>query len=281
MSVKIEILDYKYGSGNNMTDVNAGIFGTGWTAASSTSASWDGSGSGVTFLSNISSQSLVIGRTYNLSFKITSYSGTGTMGFSTSSGVPSTARFAGNTSGIQYFTFVATSTSFPDLFGRDTNTGSISNISIKDASVIDWDNSVVGELDVTDHSDFPLAMTFQISDIKDLTSTSGDYSKTFKIPATKNNNKLLKNPYISNIDNEVNITENKKCRILVNNLFSIVGLIKITGVSGYGETPSHYDCVFFGNNLSWADDLSNLYMHELNWGTNSEGLEYNLSLIHI
>jgi len=279
MSVKIEILDYKYGSGNNMTDVNAGIFGTGWTAASSTSASWDGSGSGVTFLSNISSQSLVIGRTYNLSFKITSYSGTGTMGFSTSSGVPSTARFAGNTSGIQYFTFVATSTSFPDLFGRDTNTGSISNISIKDASVIDWDNSVVGELDVTDHSDFPLAMTFQISDIKDLTSTSGDYSKTFKIPATKNNNKLLKNPYISNIDNEVNITENKKCRILVNNLFSIVGLIKITGVSGYGEIPSHYDCVFFGNNLSWADDLSNLYMHELNWGTNSEGLEYNKTKI--
>jgi len=146
-------------------------------------------------------------------------------------------------------------------------------------TAIDWNNSVVGELDVTDHSDFPLAMTFQISDIKDLTSTSGDYSKTFKIPATKNNNKLLKNPYIPNIDTEVSINENKKCRILVNNLFSIIGLIKITGVSGYGETPSHYDCVFFGNNLSWADDLSNLYMHELDWGTNSEGLEYNKTKI--
>lgn len=146
-------------------------------------------------------------------------------------------------------------------------------------TVVDWDNSVVGELDVTDHSDFPLAMTFQISDIKDLTSTSGDYSKTFKIPATKNNNKLLKNPYIPNIDTDVSLTENKKCRILVNNLFSITGLIKITGVSGYGETPSHYDCVFFGNNLSWADELSNLYMHELDWGTNSEGLEYNKAKI--
>ena len=55
-------------------------------------------------------------------------------------------------------------------------------------TVIDWDNSIVGELDITDHSDFPLAVTFQISDFKDITSTSGDYSKTFKIPATKNNN---------------------------------------------------------------------------------------------
>ena len=74
-------------------------------------------------------------------------------------------------------------------------------------TVIDWEKSVVGELDVTDHSDFPLAMTFQISDIKDLTSTSGDYSKTFKIPATKNNNNLLKHLYIPNISNENKVTE--------------------------------------------------------------------------
>ena len=64
------------------------------------------------------------------------------------------------------------------IYTDDTNT------------VIDWDNSVAGELDVDNHSEFPLALTFQISDFKDLTSTSGDYSKTFKIPATKNNNNI-------------------------------------------------------------------------------------------
>ena len=142
-------------------------------------------------------------------------------------------------------------------------------------NVLDWDKSVLGELDVTDHSDFPLAMTFQISDIKDLTSTSGDYSKTFKIPATKNNNKLLKHSYIANADTSVNLTENKKCRILINNLFSLKGLIKITGIGGYGETPSYYNCVFFGNNISWADDLSNKYMDAIDWGENSKDLAYN------
>jgi len=275
MSVKIEILDYRYGDGDNMVNVNSGSFGTGWTALSFTGANWGGGGSGVTYLNNISSQSLVIGRSYNLSFQITNYSGSGNMGFSTNSGVPIGARFSGNTNGIQYFTFVATSTSFPDLFGRSTNSGSVSSISIIDATSINWNNSVIGELDITDHSDFPFAMTFQISDIKDLTSTTGDYSKKFKIPATKNNNKLLKNSYIANIDTDVNITENKKCRVNFNNLFSVKGLIKVTGVGGYGEKPSYYDCVFFGSNLSWANDLSSKYMYEIDWGSAGEDLEYN------
>ena len=277
MSVKIEILDYKYSSDNNLTDVNQASSGlsSGWAAVATTNASWDGSGSGVTFLNNISSQSLVIGVTYNLSFRIYNYTGTGDMGFSTSSGVPSTARFSSNTSGVQNFTFVATDTSFPDLYGRSTNTGNISYISITEANVIDWDNSIVGELDITDHSDFPLALTFQISDFKDLTSTSGDYSKTFKIPATKNNNNLLKHLYIPNINVDNKVTEKKSCRILFNNLYSLVGLIQVDGVGGYGETPSYYSCVFFGSNLSWADKIQDAYMNTIGWGDDGENIAYN------
>ena len=279
MSVRIEILDYKYDSGNNLVDVNEASSGlsSGWTANSTTSASWDGSGSGVTYLSNISSQSLVIGVTYNLSFKITAYTGTGTMGFSTSSGIPFTAR--SNSNGNFSLTFVATGTSFPDLFGRNTNTGTISNIEITDANVIDWDASVVGELEITNHTDFPLAMTFQISDFKDITSTSGDYSKTFKFPATKNNNNILKHLYIPNINNANNITERKPCRIISGGMYTQLGLIRITGVGGYGKVPSSYSGVFYGNNLTWASDLGDSYMNQLEWGTDGENLEYNKTSI--
>ena len=104
-------------------------------------------------------------------------------------------------------------------------------------------------------------MTFQISDFKDLTSTTGDYSKTFKVPATKNNNNLLKHLYIPNISNENKVTEKKSCRILFNNLYSLVGLIQVDGVGGYGETPSYYSCVFFGSNLNWADKIQDTYMN--------------------
>ena len=142
-------------------------------------------------------------------------------------------------------------------------------------TVIDWDNSIVGELDVTDHSNFPLALTFQISEFKDLTSTSGDYSKTFKVPATKNNNNLLQHLYIPNVNTDNKVTEKKSCRILINNLYSLVGLIQIDGVGGYGETASYYSCVFFGSNLSWASKIQDSYMNTIEWGVDGENLTYN------
>ena len=280
MSVKIEILDYKYGDSPSIVDVDAGNAQSGWTSLSFKSAKFEGDGTNnVKYYEDISS-SIISGKTYKISFEITNYSGTGNIGFSesdsasTSLGISSTARRSSNGTVIETFTAVAAGKI--RVFSRGTVTNAVmKNISVIDTQGIDWDNSVVGELDVTDHSDFPLAMTFQISEIKDLTSTSGNYSKTFKIPATKNNNKLLKHNYISNIDTDVNLTDNKKCRILINNLFSVKGLIKVTGVGGYGETPSYYSCVFFGSNLSWADDLSNKYMNELDWGGDGEDLEYN------
>lgn len=146
-------------------------------------------------------------------------------------------------------------------------------------TVIDWDASVVGELEITSHTDFPLAMTFQISDFKDITSTSGDYSKTFKFPATKNNNNILKHLYIPNINNANNITERKPCRIISGGMYTQLGLIRITGVGGYGKVPSSYSGVFYGNNLTWAADLGDAYMNTLAWGTDGDNLEYNKTSI--
>ena len=142
-------------------------------------------------------------------------------------------------------------------------------------TVIDWDNSVVGELDVSDHSDFPVALTFQISDFKDLTSTSGNYSKTFKIPATKNNNNILKHIYNPSISVQNKVTDKKSCRILFNNIYSLVGLIQVDGFGGYGETPSYYNCVFFGSNLNWADKIQDTYMDTIDWGDDGKNLTYN------
>ena len=294
MSVKIDILDYQYGLGDNMVDVNEASsgLGSGWTAVSPTNAAWDGSGTGVTYLNNISSQVLITGRTYYLSFKVYGFSGIGDMGFSLNTGVPYEARFSSattgsssgwssvtSTGGVWNGTYVATGVGFPDLFGRNTNSGNISSISIKDSSIIDLDNSMIGELDITDHSDFPLALTFQISDFKDLTSTTGDYSKTFKIPATKNNNKIFKNIFSPISDNYNSITNQKPCRIQFNNLYSLVGLIQLDGVGGYGQTPSYYNCVFFGSNLSWASKLQDKPMNLIDWGSNGEGITYNKNSI--
>ena len=280
MSVKIEILDYKYGNGVNIADATGATAATGWSAISINQAQWAGvsGGSSFTYFENLS-QNLVVGRTYNLSFRITNYVGTGSIGFSVSSGVPIGARFSSDTSGIQTFTFVATATTPVRLFGDDPASGKVKNILLVEANVIDWDNSIVGELDITDHSDFPLALTFQISDFKDLTSTTGDYSKSFKIPATKNNNNIFKHLYIPNLIVDNKVTDKKSCRIIFNGLYSIVGLIQVDGVGGYGETPSYYNCVFFGSNLSWSNKIQDTYMNTIEWGSAGENLTYNKNSI--
>lgn len=125
----------------------------------------------------------------------------------------------------------------------------MSNITIElldyvyDGASIDWDKSVVGELEVSTHSEFPLSLTFSISDIRDINARKGSFSKTFKIPATKNNNQLYKSVYIVNSTTTNNLSSKKPCRILINNLYSITGLLQLKSV-GLSDKPQFYSCVF-------------------------------------
>ena len=161
-------------------------------------------------------------------------------------------------------------------------TFTIRDVTIVDNTVfdtLDSLNSVVGELDITNNEEFPLSMTFQISDTKEITSTSGNYSKTFKVPATKNNNKLLKNIYNANIKTETDLYQDKRCRIIVNDLFSLNGIIRVTGVGGLGKTPTYYNCVFYGDNITWANFVSTKDMTQIDWGSDGENLQVNKSSI--
>ena len=290
-NISIEILDYSGmtssgGGGGAGTVAGFDLYAftssySGFTVTSSTSLQYVNPGSQTSNNFFLDTSALVSGQIYTLNYQITNLSGgmmpqvwvmTQTTG--------TAAAYHYSTTGMESvtWTFVAgESLNFSILF---TNNATISNISISEVTAIslgnaDLSNSIVGELDITDHSDFPLAITLQTSDIKDLTSTSGDYSKTFKIPATKNNNKLLRHPFATTTDANINVNQNRPCRILVDGFYSLVGLIRVTGVGGYGESPSYYDCVFYGNNLNWADGLSNKYMNEIQWGSDGQGLIYN------
>mgnify|MGYP003636463126 CR=1 FL=1 len=278
MSVKIEILDYVYGefegtqmiSNFNFNSTADWVLGTGW-AISGGSANHSGN-YGYLIQNNLT---FIQGQTYRIKYRI---SGRTSGSFILANHLANNANgFIQTNNGAFSYDWVQGSNNNDklSLFGGLGFDGSVEYVKVYPITGIDWENSIVGELDVTDHSDFPLAMTFQISDFKDLTSTSGDYSKTFKIPATKNNNNIFKHLYIPNISVDNKVTEKKSCRILFNNLYSLVGLIQVDGVGGYGETPSYYNCVFFGSNLNWADKIQDTYMNTIDWGDDGENLAYN------
>jgi len=292
-NISIEILDYggmtSSGGGGggggsaNLDDVvtnGVASAGSGFSVPNNTTLQYNGSDFFTSF--NFDTSNLVFGQVYTLNYEVTSLidSGTGVTFLVLLSGISGFAATHTTTTNMQTITYTAASPGLINFQALGASSFTISNISLSEVTATSLGNtylgnSIVGELDITDHSDFPLAITLQTSDIKDITSTSGDYSKTFKIPATKNNNKLLRHPFATTTDSNINVNENRKCRILVDGFYSLEGLIRVTGVGGYGESPSYYDCVFYGNNLNWADGLSNKYMNEINWGSDGQGLAYN------
>ena len=121
--------------------------------------------------------------------------------------------------------------------------------------LINYDKSVVGTLDVSESEDFPLDISYTISDGKNLENRFGDYSKSFDVPATKNNNKLLNNLWKANVDQTDKKTYGiKDCRINVDGIPFFNGSIQIKKSIHAGKAKS-YSCTVYGGNFSWMSLL--------------------------
>ena len=279
MAVRIELLDYVSGNGVNTADFTGATFATGWTAESSSirQANWSGDGTNNTKYAVLNNTNLIAGRTYRITLSILEHDGQGNIGISSENAAGSAMgtgfNLRNNAPAVITETITCTASGALRVFGRGTNSGRV-QLRVIDTEGIDREESVFGELDITDNVEFPLSLTFQVNDVKNITATTGDFSKTFKIPATKNNNKILKHIYTPNNEVRRFVNALMPCRISVNNFFSLSGLLKITGVGGYGHTPSYYNCVFFGNNLSWAKLLDGKTMDQIDWGTDNENIVY-------
>ena len=148
-------------------------------------------------------------------------------------------------------------------FGASSGTRlRITKITLKRLGVDD--SLVIGRLEAPNPEDFSFAMTFAINDTSDIESRMGSYSKTFEIPATAHNNKVLKH---MNIPNSTNLGAELKfkipCRISFGNLYSIYGLIQIQDVIRVNNSAIAYSCVFYGDNVGWASLFENKYLHEM------------------
>ena len=286
MAVKIEILDYNYSihttgsqilGNSSFTDTSCWNTTGGWTIAGGKATHSGGYG----HLDNqCLSTPFELGASYRAIFKVSGATqGNLRVKFRGASCSNLQLSQSGAANGVYTVDFIQQNCQL-NAFGfmaAGNYDGSLEYVEVYRLSGIDWDKSIVGELEVEDHSDFPLALTFQIGDIKDITSTSGDYSKTFKVPATKNNNKLLKHIYSPNVTPKNNPTQYKNCRIVIDGLQSLIGVVKVAGMGGYGKTASYYNCVFYGNNMTWAKGLDEAYLREVGLFENSTGLSYNKS----
>ena len=144
--------------------------------------------------------------------------------------------------------------------------------------ILDTTNSVLGDLDLTSFTDFPLVLTKGIVNLDNLKARTGTYSKTFKVPNTKNNSKLLSNvDDINSRKDYRNALNRKPCVIIANGTQIDKGFVQVGKVLDGFELDS-YELVFFGNNIDWVKGASELKLRNINFKNNTQ--EYSQSKIN-
>ena len=126
-----------------------------------------------------------------------------------------------------------------------------------------FNDDIIGELDITSSEDFPLSLTFKNFDVRDFNSRGGSFSKSFRIPATNNNNRILNNVWKSGyVKSSKNVARNIQSTILVDNVPIIDGKLRISKIYRSVDVEG-YECTFVGDNMDWASDLKNREMKDL------------------
>ena len=133
--------------------------------------------------------------------------------------------------------------------------------------ILDNSNNVLGDLDLANFKDFPLALTKGIVNLDNLKARTGTFSKTFKVPNTKNNSKLLSN--IDNINSKKDYRDalgRKPCVIMVDNSQNDAGFLQVSKAIN----KDYFELIFFGNNIDWVKSASELKLNSIIYNNNSQ-----------
>jgi len=143
--------------------------------------------------------------------------------------------------------------------------------------ILDSSNNVLGDLDLKDFNDFPLVITKGIVNLDNLKTRTGTYTKTFKVPNTKNNSTLLSNVDNINTRKDINNSlDRKPCAIIVNGNEIEKGFVQVSK-SYNGFEVENFELVFFGNNIDWVKQAAEKKLNSLTFANNAQ--VYNLTSI--
>ena len=122
--------------------------------------------------------------------------------------------------------------------------------------------------------DESVVLTQTIQNVKDVQKVFTDYSKTFTLPATKENNKIFKHYYNNSITNGFDGRSRVSATLELNYLKFKKGKVKLEGVDLKNNVPSSYKVRFTGNTVTLKDLLGEDKLGALT-DLNSNTLVYN------
>lgn len=130
-----------------------------------------------------------------------------------------------------------------------------------------------------------IELNSSVANTEDISKVNTDYTRTFTVPASDNNNKLFKHYYNADIDNTFDARVKKNARIEFEGMPFRTGKMRLEKVAVKNGRPSAYTINFWGNlvNLKTLlkDDLLNIldlsaYDHNYNYSAVASGLTAGL-----
>lgn len=106
-------------------------------------------------------------------------------------------------------------------------------------------------LDLFDNESIELNRSVQ--DIKDISKIYTDFTQSFTVPASKNNNKIFKHFENPDIDNGYDTRTKKDATLLINSFDFLKGRIRLEKVQVKNNKAADYTITFFGNLVSLKD----------------------------
>jgi len=114
--------------------------------------------------------------------------------------------------------------------------------------------------------DESVSLTQTIKNVRDISKVFTEFTKTFSVPASKNNNKIFEHYYNSEIANGFDARVKQQASIELNNLPFKEGKIKLEGVDLKNNVAHTYRITFFGNTINLKDIFAEEQLSSLEFG---------------
>jgi hypothetical protein len=126
--------------------------------------------------------------------------------------------------------------------------------------------------------DESVSLTQTIQNVKDIAKVFTNFTKTFSLPASKDNNKVFEHYYNYNIDDGFDARVKKLATIELNYFPFEKGKIKLEGVDMKDNKPYAYRVTFFGNTVDLKDLLGEDNLDALTW-LNNFTVNYDMTTV--
>lgn len=113
-----------------------------------------------------------------------------------------------------------------------------------------------------------------VQDVNDISKISSDYSQSFSVPASDNNNRIFKHYYNADIDNGFDARLLKTAFILVDTIPFKYGKIRLEGAKVQDNKPKTYRLTFFGKSIDLKELIGDDELSDLDWLSNFD-LDYD------